>query len=110
MKLCITTNFKCGFLQLIDPINHLFYHEAMTDLSLGWTSIRQDSWIKGASLHPSLFSQCIKGGVITKLGTSQCKGSCKGTKQQRNKTAKDKNIIGMSRFGTLSHGLLSVIE
>ena len=56
------------FLQLVDPVNHLLYHEALTDLRLGWTSIRQDSWVKGASLHPSLFSQSIKGGVITKLG------------------------------------------
>ena len=56
------------FLQLIDPVNHPFYHEALMDLRLGQTSIRQDSRVKGASLHPSLFSQSIKGGVITKLG------------------------------------------
>ena len=55
------------FLQLIDPIDHLFYHEVMLDLSLGWTSIHQNSQIKGAPLHPLLFSQCIKGGVIAKL-------------------------------------------
>ena len=56
------------FLQLIDPVDHLFHHEAMTDLSLEQTSIRQDSQIKGASLHPLLLSQCIEGGIITKLG------------------------------------------
>ena len=55
-------------LQLIDPVNHLFYHEASTDLGLGRTSIHQDSWVKGASLHPSLFCQSIKGGIIAKLG------------------------------------------
>ena len=56
------------FLQLIDPVNYLFYHEVSTDLRLGQTSVSQDSWVKGASLHPSLFSQSIKGGIITKLG------------------------------------------
>ena len=54
------------FLQFINPV--LFYHEATMDLSLGQTSIHQDSQIKGASLHPLLLSQCIKGGVIAELG------------------------------------------
>ena len=59
---------QMGFLQLIDLVNHLLYHEVSMDLGLGWTSTCQDSWVKGASLHPSLFCQSIEGGVITKLG------------------------------------------
>ena len=55
------------FLQFINPVHHLLYHEAMMDLSLGWTSIHQGCQIKGASLHPSLLSQCIEGGVIAEL-------------------------------------------
>ena len=81
------------FLQLVDPVNHLFYHEAMTDLSLGWTSISQDSWIKGASLHPSLFSQCIKSGIITKLGLHNVRET---VKEWNNKGY---NVIDMSGFG-----------
>ena len=70
------------FLQLIDPVDHLFYYESMMDLSLGWTSICQDSQIKGASLHPSLFSQCIKGGVIAKLALHDVR---KAAKEQNSK-------------------------
>ena len=69
------------------------------DLSLGQTSIHEDSQIKGASLHPSLFSQCIKGGVIIKLGLHDVR---EAAKQQ---DSKGYNIIGTIRFGTLSHGL-----
>ena len=65
------------FLQLIDPVNHLFYHEASTDLGLGWTSIHQDSLVKGASLHPSLFCQSIMGGVIAKLGVHNVRETVK---------------------------------
>ena len=82
------------FLQLIDPVNHLFYHEAMTDLSLGWTSVHQDSWIKGAPLHPSLLSQCIKGGIITKFGLHNVREAVK------EQNSKGYNVIGTSRFGT----------
>ena len=100
MKSCITTNFKCGFSNSSHPVNHLFYHEAMMDLSLGQTSICQDSRIKGASLHPSLFSQCIENGVITKLGLHNVREAVKEQDKQ-----KDTNIIGTSRFGTSSHRL-----
>ena len=68
MKSCITTELQVWFVQLVDPVNHLFYHEASMDLGLGWTSVHQDPWVKGASLHPSLFCQSIEGGVVTKLG------------------------------------------
>ena len=51
-------------------------------LSLGWTSICQDSWVKGASLHPLLFSQSIKGGIITKLGLHDVRET---VKEQNNK-------------------------
>ena len=56
------------FVKLIDLVNHLLYHEVSSDLGLGQPSICQDSQVKGASLHPSLFSQSIEGGIITKLG------------------------------------------
>ena len=56
------------FLQLLNPIHHLFHHEVMVNLSLGWTSVCQDSQVKGAPLHPLLLSQCIKSGIIAKLG------------------------------------------
>ena len=52
------------------------------DLRLGWTSICQDTQVKGASLHPSLFSQSIKGGVITKLGLHNVRET---VKEQNNK-------------------------
>ena len=70
------------FLQLVDPIDYLFYHEVLMDLRLRWTSICQDSWVNGASLHPSLFSQSIKGGVITKLGLHNVR---EAVKEQNNK-------------------------
>ena len=69
------------------------------DLSLGWTSVHQDSWIKGASLHPSLFSQHIKGGVITKLGLHDVREAVK------EQNSKGYNVIGTSGFGALSYGL-----
>ena len=47
------------------------------DLSLGWTSVCQDSQIEGASLHPSLFGQCIKGGIIAKLGLHEIREAAK---------------------------------
>ena len=50
------------------------------DLSLGWTSVFK---IEGASLHPSLFSQCIKGGIIAKLGLHDVREAAKEKKQQR---------------------------
>ena len=69
------------------------------DLSLGQTSICQDSWIKGASLHPLLFSQCIKGGVIAKLGLHNVREAAK------EQNSKGYNVIGTSGFGASSHGL-----
>ena len=54
-------------IQLIDLVDHFLYHEALMDLGLGWTPIHQDPWIKSASLHPLLFHQSIKGGIVTKL-------------------------------------------
>ena len=69
------------------------------DFSLGWTSIHQDSQIKGASLYPSLFSQCIKGGIIAKLGLHDVREAVKEL------NSKGYNVIGTSGFGTLSHGL-----
>ena len=69
------------------------------DLSLGQTSVCQDSQIKGAPLHPSLFSQCIKGGIITKLGLHNVREAVK------EQDSKGYNVIGTSGFGTLSHGL-----
>ena len=68
MKLCITTNFKCGFSNSLILSITFSIMKAMMDLSLGWTSFHQDSWIKDASLHPLLLSQCIEGGIIAKLG------------------------------------------
>ena len=65
---CLESQFQVWFVQLIDLVNHFLYHEVSSDLGLGRTSICQDSWVKGASLHPSLFHQSIKGGIITKLG------------------------------------------
>ena len=69
------------------------------DLSLGWTSICQDSWIKGASLHPSLFSQSIKGGVIAKLGLHNVRET---VKEQDNKGY---NVIDTNGFGALRYRL-----
>ena len=53
--------------QFVDPVDHFLYHEVSTDLGLGWIPVCQDPQVKGASLHPSLFCQSIKGGVVTKL-------------------------------------------
>ena len=88
-------------LQLIDPVNNLFYHEVMMDLNLGWTSIHQDSQIKGASLHPLLFSQCIKGGVIAKLGLHDVR---EAVKEQNSKGYK---VIGTSGFGASESQVMS---
>ena len=83
MKSYITTSFKCGFSNSLILLTTFLYHEALMDLSLGQTSIHQDSRIKGAPLHPSLFSQSIKGGIITKPGLYNVRENCKGMKQQR---------------------------
>ena len=83
MKSCITTELQMWFLQLIDPVNYLFYHEACQQiLDLDRLLSRQDSRVKGASLHPLLFSQSIKGGVITKLGLHNVRET---VKEQNNK-------------------------
>ena len=54
--------------QFINVVNHFLNHESPTNLSLGQTPIHQDPGIKSTSLHPSLFCQSIKGGIVTKLG------------------------------------------
>ena len=54
--------------QFIDVVNHFLYHEPLTNLSLGQTPVRQDPGIKSTSLHPLLFCQGIKGGIVAKLG------------------------------------------
>ena len=69
------------------------------DLSLGQTSICQDSQIKGAPLYPSLFSQHIKGGIIAKLGLHDVREAVK------EQNSKGYNVIGTSRFGASSYGL-----
>ena len=54
--------------QFINAVNHFLYHEPLTDLSLGRTPVCQDPGIKSTSLHPVLFCQSIKGGIVTKPG------------------------------------------
>ena len=48
--------FQVGSIQLVDMVNHLFYHKSSMDLGLGWTPISQDSGIEVTSLHPALLS------------------------------------------------------
>ena len=67
IKSCITTNFKCGFSNLsILSITFSIMRQQWILALDGLPSVKTQ--IKGASLHPSLLSQCIKGGIITKLG------------------------------------------
>ena len=68
--------------QFIDAVDHFLYHEPPTNLSLGWTPIRQDPGIKSTSLHPLLFCQSIKGGIVAKLGLHNIR---KTVKEQNNK-------------------------
>ena len=68
-------------------------------LALDGLPVRQDSRIKGAPLHPSLFSQRITGGVITKLGLHKVREAVK------EQNSKGYNVIGTSGFGASSYGL-----
>ena len=45
--------FQVGSIQVINAVNHFFYHKSSTDLGLGWTPICQDLGIKVTSLHCS---------------------------------------------------------
>ena len=60
--------FEVRLVQINDLLDHFLYHEMSMDLGLGWTPICQDPGIKSTSLHPSLFHQSIKGGIVAKLG------------------------------------------
>ena len=50
-------------------------------------------------MHPSLFSQCIKGGIIAKLGLHNIREAAK------EQNSKGYNVIGTSGFGALGHRL-----
>ena len=47
--------FQVGLIELIDTVDNLLYHQLLTDLTLGWTPVCQDSRIEVTSLHPALF-------------------------------------------------------
>ena len=73
---------QVGLVQFIDVVDHFLYHEPLMNLSLGWTPIHQDPGIKSTSLHPLLFCQSIKGGIVTKLGLHNIRET---VKEQNNK-------------------------
>ena len=49
------------------PLDNLLYHELPSDLVPGWTTVRQDSRVEVASLHPALLSESVEGAIIAKL-------------------------------------------
>ena len=90
--------FGVRLVQIINPVDHFLYHEMSTDLGLGRTPICQDRGIKSTSLHPSLFCQSIKGGIVTKHGLHDVGETVK------DETTKD-TTLGINEFGASRYGL-----
>ena len=54
-------------IELVNALDNLLYHELPSDLVPGRTTVRQDSRVEVASLHPALLSESIEGAIIAKL-------------------------------------------
>ena len=54
-------------IELVNALDNLLYHELPSDLVPGQTTVRQDSRVEVASLHPALLSESVEGAIITKL-------------------------------------------
>ena len=69
--------------QFIDQVNHFLYHETLMK-SWTWTdSHLSRPWDQKYLLAPSAVPPKHRGWCSHQTWTSQCRGSCKGTKQQR---------------------------
>ena len=69
--------------QFIDLVDHFLYHETSMNLSLGQTPVRQDPGDQKYLLAPFAVLPKHQGWHSHQTWTSQCRGNCKGMKQQR---------------------------